>query len=76
MQNNEKIAQFASDTFVLSDLLKLVDNSANDNVRVKSLLAVSCKYLLGMVLGVMNNRNIVANNRNLFYILKIAHGVF
>ncbi|XP_063679728.1 hsp70-binding protein 1-like [Bolinopsis microptera] len=42
VQNNEKIAQFASDTFVLSDLLKLVDNSANDTVRVKSLLAVSC----------------------------------
>ncbi|KAL5260649.1 hypothetical protein ACHWQZ_G010713 [Mnemiopsis leidyi] len=42
VQNNEKIVQFASDTFVLSDLLKLVDSAQHESVRVKSLLAVSC----------------------------------
>lgn len=43
VQNNEKIVRFATESFVLSELIKMVDDDQlADSVRVKSLFALSC----------------------------------
>ena len=44
IQNNERIVQFAADTFVLKELIKMVEGGSKeaDTVRVKALYALSC----------------------------------